>query len=207
MCASRFPASEGAAPNRGVWCRAATRTIFNTLARLLASSHEHDVHEGSQPDVKGQIPADMVRIGVDHHLVTVPQPVVAIAIIIGGHAKIETAKPEALMSPSRQPENVAAAKPARKAPVLPGMIEVVVGVIAAGIISNPFAIGMNVRGIGMPFRVAKIAVFLNGVGRPFQGGGTFLGDISPSLLSAAMLFALTPFMLRESGKGKRQQDR
>jgi hypothetical protein len=88
------------------------------------------------------------------------------------------------------------------------MIEVVVGVSPAGIMSYPFAVGVNVRGVGMPFSVVIIAVFFNGVGLAFfHGGRTLRGNIPLTLLRAAMLFALTLSVLRKSGDRKHQQNR
>ena len=111
---------------------------------------------GAQPHVERQIPADVVRVVVNHDLVIVPQPVVAEAVIIRGNAEIETAEPEAVASSTAQPPNVAAANSSRKVPVLPRVIEVVVGVPRTGFVSDPFAVGVNVRSIRVPGRIAIV---------------------------------------------------
>ena len=52
---------------------------------------------------------------------------------------------------------MAGTEPAREPPVLKRMIEVIVGIIAAGIVSDPPAVGVNVGRIWMPRLVAKVA--------------------------------------------------
>ena len=41
-----------------------------------------------QPDVECQVPTDMVRVVINHHLVVVPIPVVAVVIFIGCDTEI-----------------------------------------------------------------------------------------------------------------------
>jgi len=65
--------------------------------------------------------------------------------------------------------------------VLPGMIETIVGIIAASVVSHPFAIGVNVRGIGMTRLIAEMSPVLRG-GVLF-GCALFLG-----MLALGMLF-------------------
>lgn len=122
----------------------------------LTVAEELDVNVGTQPDVERQVPTDVVRIVVNHNLVTVPEPVVAVADVSGSNTEIETAEPEAAGPSSRQMPNVAAANSAREAPMLPRVIEVVAGVPGTGIVSDPFAVGVNVRGIGVPGRVVEM---------------------------------------------------
>ena len=114
---------------------------------------------GAQPDVKTEVPADMVRVFINHHLVGVPEPVVAEAILIGGNTEIETAKPEVFAAPSGQPPDVFAAKASCEVPMLPRMIEVVVHVFGAGGMPNPFPVGVNMRSVWMPCRIVIIMSF------------------------------------------------
>jgi hypothetical protein len=50
---------------------------------VVLSPQVHDVNVRTQPDVVGQIPAVVVGIGVNHDVITVPDPVVAIIVIVG----------------------------------------------------------------------------------------------------------------------------
>ena len=113
---------------------------------------------GAEPYVVGQVPTVMDRILIDRDLVAIPEPVVAEGVVVWVDSKREAVKPEALPVSSPQPKDVAAAKSAREAPVLPEMIEVIVGIVAAGVVSDPAAIGVDVRNSRMPRLIAKSAI-------------------------------------------------
>ena len=120
----------------------------------------------------------MVGIFIDHDLVAVPEPVTAQGKVKGGDAEIEAAKPEAAGAASTDAPDVAAAEASGEAAMFPGMIEVETGVIASGVVSNPSAVVVDVRGVGMAFPVAIIwGVGLAGV--PRAGGGPCLGTYPP----------------------------
>jgi len=58
-----------------------------------------------------------------------------------------------------------------EATVLPGMIEVVVRIVAPGVVADPLAVGMDVRCVGVPGLVVVVTVFWRGMwivnrGRP-----------------------------------------
>src|ERR1700722_4800573 len=91
----------------------------------------------------------MVRVVVDHDLVGAPLPVAAEAVVSRGHVKIETAEPEALAVAAFDAPHVALADASGEAAMLPGMIKVVVGIIAAGIVAYPLVVGVNVRSFGV----------------------------------------------------------
>ncbi len=76
-------------------------TIAGDDARLLPSK-EHNVNVCSQPDVKSQVPTHVVRIVIDHHLILVSQPVIAVVIVIGRDTEIIPPKPETAPAPARQ---------------------------------------------------------------------------------------------------------
>jgi hypothetical protein len=85
------------------------------------------------------------------------------------------------------------AKPALEVSVLPGMIEMVVGIIPAGVMPDPLAVGMDVRGVRVSSPVAIVAVFC---------GGGFItsnrsGAVSWRSVDAAM-FDFAASLLRES---------
>jgi len=160
---------------------------------------EHDVNVGAQPDVEGQIPAHMVRVFVDHDLVAVPQPVVAIVIIIGSNAEVEPAEPETVTPSARQAPNVMWSKSSRKVPVLPRVIQMVVRVSMAGVMPHPFAIGVNVGSLRVLRRIRVIALlgfrlgvgFAMGFSRTMRGRGVRYGA-GPVLATFA---SLSPSML------------
>ena len=111
-----------------------------------------------QPDVVGQVPADVVGIVVDHDLVAVPAPVIAEGVVGRRDLEGKAAKPETLPVSSAQAEDVARPEAAGEAPVLPGAIEVIGRIVAAGIVPDPaVAFGMDVRRVGMSGLIAKIA--------------------------------------------------
>lgn len=87
--------------------------------------------------------------------------------------------------------NVATANSAGKVPVLPRVIEVIVGVSRAAIVSNPFAIGVDVRSIGVPGRVAIVPRLRCGRGMRLDMclGRAMFGDVMPSRF-APLLFTL-----------------
>lgn len=58
--------------------------------------------------------------------------------------------------------DVAAAKAARKAAVLPRMIEVIVGIAATGVMANPFVVGVDVGSVGMARFVGEVWMFGRG---------------------------------------------
>src|SRR5579872_2742958 len=115
----------------------------------LASAQEIDVDVSAQAHVIGEIPADVV---------TVPEPVVGIAVIVGGYAEVKAVEPETVPATSTQHPDMAAAKSAVKAAVLPRVIEVIVDIGPAAVVSNPSAIVVNVGSIRVAFAVVKMAV-------------------------------------------------
>ena len=163
---------------------------------------------GAKANVVGEIPAIVVGIIVDHDLVAVPIPIVAVGIVIGCDAEIETAEPEAFAIAAGDAPFVTAADAAGKAAMLPGTIEMIVGIIAAGFVADPLVIVVNVRSVGMiPFigipggllRVAMIV--LPGV-ILLPGGRRAMGRNVPSTdilgLFARMLLPAMISVLRES---------
>ena len=98
----------------------------------------------------------MVGVFVDHDIVAVPKPVAAEADVVGSDAKVEAAEPETIGAAAAEVPNVAAPESACEAPVLPGMVKMVVNVVTAGIVANPFAVGVNVRCVGMASLVVEV---------------------------------------------------
>ena len=104
----------------------------------------HDVRVTAQPHVVAEVPANVVRVVIDHDLVTIPQPTVDKAIIVRGDAKVEAVEEKTISVSSRKPEDMPGAEAASEASVFPGMIEVVVGIISSGVMSEPPTLVINV---------------------------------------------------------------
>jgi hypothetical protein len=114
-----------------------------------------DVDVGAEPHVIRQVPADMIRIVVDHDIVTAPDPIVAGIIIVRGNIEVETTKPETLPVSAFNPVYMATANFAAEVPMFPGMIEVVMRIFRAGVVPDPLIVlSVDVRRFGMPVLVA-----------------------------------------------------
>jgi len=107
------------------------------------------VDVSAEADVVGEVPAVMVWVVIDYDLVGAPVPGVAEAVVSGGDIEIETAEPEALAVATFYVPHVALADAAAETTMLPGVIKVIVRIIAAGIVAYPLIVGVNVRGFGV----------------------------------------------------------
>jgi len=160
---------------------------------LLVPQIQH-VDVRSQPYVVGEVVPVVVGIFVDYDVVPIPEPVIAKAEVKRRNAEIEAPKPETAWSSSAEVPDVAAAESAGEVAVLPGMIEVVVNVIAAGVVSDPFAVGVDVGSIGMPLFVVEVTILLCWMRFPHRSGA-MSGNVSSS----------TAVMLCECRAGKQQR--
>jgi len=110
----------------------------------------------SQPDIVSKIPPVVIGILVNHDAVGTPDPVIAITNVIRSDGKIEPAEPETAWASAFDAKRVPLAEAAGKMSVLPGMIEVVVRIVLARIMPDPFvAAGMDVGSFGVALLVAK----------------------------------------------------
>ena len=98
----------------------------------------------------------MVGIFVDDDVVAVPQPVAAIAQVECAHAEVETAEPEAVGAASGEMPDVAAAEASGEVAVFPGMVETHAGIVAAGLVADPFAVGVDVGSVGVSGLVVEV---------------------------------------------------
>ena len=87
--------------------------------------------------VVSQVPTIVIGIVVEDDLVGIPEPIVAIAVVVRGHAEVGAIEPEARGRASRQAPHMTRTEAAREVSVYPGVIEVVVRVAASGIVSYP----------------------------------------------------------------------
>jgi len=147
----------------------------------------------------------VVGIFVDDDLIGAPGPVVAEAVVIGEDAEVEAAEPEAIAAAAFDAEDVAAAEAAVEASMLPGMIDVVVGVIAAGIVADPFVVGVHVGSVRMAFLIVIFGRLRGRMrGRP-RGSRAMSGNVSAANTMGAA-GALTTALRRkgEDGTNKKQ---
>ena len=126
----------------------------------LAVAEVLDVAVGAEADVVGEVEAVVVRVFVDYDLVSAPVPVVAEAIVGGENVEVEAAEPEAFAIAAFDAPDVAAAETACEAAVIPGMIDMVVDVSATGVVTDPLAVGVDVRRVGVAFPVVERAVLV-----------------------------------------------
>jgi len=159
------------------------------------------VDVGAQPDVIGEIPALMVGIFIDHDVVSVPVPVIDESQVKGGDAEVEATKPEAARASSCDAPGMSTAEAAVKVAMLPGMIEVEAGIVAPASVSDPFAVVVNVRRVGMAFPVAKSGGRLGQ--RAMRGRRTVFRNIPAAYGVAATTSVAT--VLREGRDGKNQR--
>ena len=148
----------------------------------------------------------MVRIFVDHDLVSIPVPVRDDAVIERSDVPVEIAKPEAFPVSACKHEYMLRSKAAGEMSVGPWVIQVVMRIVRAGIMSHPFIVpGVNVRQVRMTFLVHMNAVLGHGSvlvpsdrgrgpGRR-RGSRTVSGNVPAANLRGvtAMRFAAAPF--------------
>lgn len=157
----------------------------------LAVSEILHVNVCTEPGVVGEIPTHVIGIFVNHDWVGVPEPVIAVANVVGGNAKIEAVEPEAIRAASGQPPNMVAAKAASEVSVLPGMIEMIVNIVRAGVMPNPLVVGMDVGSLRMSFFVREAGVLRGCSMVTSSRGWTVRGNVSATdSMSATAMAAL-----------------
>jgi hypothetical protein len=109
----------------------------------------------AQPDVIGQVPSHVIRIAVDRDLIGVPQPVAGEGVIVRRDIEEEPAEPETARTAAGEPKEVAGPEAASETTMRPRMIEVVMGVPTTRVMSNPAAVRMHVRRIGVSCAVTE----------------------------------------------------
>ena len=165
---------------------------------------------GAEPRIVGQVPAIVVGIFVDGDLVGAPVPIAAEAIVSGSDAEGKSAEPEAFPIAAFNAPDVAAAEASGEAAMFPNMIEMIAGIIAAGLVADPLIVGVNVRCFRVAGLVGKFRSFLwrSVLRRPSWwrtvSGNMAVADVASfgrtSVLSASVLF-----FLRESRYGTDQK--
>ena len=163
----------------------------------------------AEPRVVYEIPANMVRVLVDHDLIASPVPPRDDVVIVRGDAPVEIAKPEAFPVSSRKHEYMLRSKATGEASVCPRPIEVVMRIVSATSMSDPLIVlGVNVWNIRMTFLVHGNAVLGRSTGlltscrgRSLRGSRTASRDVSSANLrgvTAAVWLPTVPLILRKS---------
>lgn len=110
---------------------------------------------GAETDVIGQIKAHIVGIVVDNDVIVVPKPVAAIGIVVRRNLEEKTAYVKSIRGAAAQPPDVLSANAAAEASVFPGMIDVVVDIVASARMAYPAVIfRVDVGSFRMAFLVA-----------------------------------------------------
>jgi hypothetical protein len=95
----------------------------------------------------------VVGVFVDYDLVSAPVPAIDVGVFIGEDAEVEAVEPEAITAAAFDAPRVAFAEAAGKVAVFPRTVEVKTGIFAAGVVADPFIVGVNVRGLGVTLAV------------------------------------------------------
>jgi hypothetical protein len=95
--------------------------------------------------------------------------------------------------------DVATAEAAGESSVLSGMVDVVVRIVAAGVMADPLAVGVDVRGVGVSGAVVEVSVVMGwrGTGIPHWSRAVG-GDVGGAAADSAA-------MLSEDYDGNRKQ--
>ncbi|MCU1297931.1 MAG: hypothetical protein JWO91_2209 [Acidobacteriaceae bacterium] len=118
-------------------------------SRGLTSQILH-MNIGAQSGVIREVPTIVVRVRVDHDVVTIPEPVVGIIVVVWSNLKEKTTYIESIPASASEPPDVLWTNATIKASMLPRMIEMIVGIVASAVVSHPLIIfGVDVGSIGM----------------------------------------------------------
>jgi hypothetical protein len=172
------------------------------------------VNVSAQPGVVGEIPANVVGVFVNGDIVAVPVPVITVGKVKRGDAEVEAAKPETAGIASLQTPLVSTAKAAIEAAMLPWVVEPEARVVAPTLVSHPFTVVVDVRGLGMiltiairalvPFIVMVAVVVVPLVRVAVISRGPLARNVSATNVTV-MVAVVVLVMLRESRQGKNQR--
>jgi hypothetical protein len=88
----------------------------------------------------------MIRIGIEHDVVAIPQPVAHVVVIVRRHLEEVPADVEPVAPAAAQAPDVRSSNWSLKAPMRPRLIEMVVRIIAPRVVPYPAVIlRVNVR--------------------------------------------------------------
>lgn len=109
----------------------------------------------AQPDIIGQVIADVIRIVIDDDVIIVPEPWARVVIVVRRNLKQIAPNIKPIRAATAQTPNVPRAKAGSEMSMLPGIVEVIVLIIAARIVANPAVIfSMHVGSFRMALLIA-----------------------------------------------------
>jgi hypothetical protein len=102
----------------------------------------------------------MIGIFIDHDRIVIPVPIADIIVIVRRHTEVPAVEPEAIAVSSSKMIFVPAPEAARETAMFPRSIEVIVLIVASGIVSNPSVIVVDMRNLRMTRLIAKRTMIL-----------------------------------------------
>jgi len=133
-----------------------------TRRQLLAAEILH-VHVGTEAHVVGEVPAWVVWIIVNHDVIAIPEPAVAVAVIVRCYVKIKPVEPEPAGSAAAKPPAMAGTETTVEVAMRKWMIQVVMLIVPACIMADPSVMAIiviDVGCIGMAFMITQVRVIL-----------------------------------------------
>src|SRR6202007_1477824 len=95
-------------------------------------------------------------IGIDDDVVAVPEPIVAVDVLEWRDREEEPANVESIATAPTETPDVMRTDGACEMSVLPGMIQMEIRIVGAGLVPHPAIIGrMHVRGRGVPGSIGR----------------------------------------------------
>jgi len=145
----------------------------------------------------------MIGIVINHDVIAIPQPVGAIAEIESRDREEKPADRESIVVAAVQSPHMTRPPAARKVAVLPGMIEVIVRIIASAVMAYPpIAIGVHMGSSGVSRAIAGAR---RGARVPLHGGRTVRGDVpAADGVSTTAGMSATARMLTQRTEGGQQ---
>jgi hypothetical protein len=109
----------------------------------------------AHPGVVGQVPTWVVGIFVDHDGIAIPEPIRGVLVVIRRNAEVPVIEPETIAAAASKAILMAAPETARESAVFPRMVDMIVRVVAAGIVADPGVIVVDVRHLRMIRLIAE----------------------------------------------------
>ncbi len=161
----------------------------------------------------------MIRVIVDDDVIVGPIPAIYISHIKGSDTEVVPTEPETTRTASPNPPHETRPEAAFEVAVLPGMVQMESGVVPPLIVSHPFTILVDVRGLGMSFLIAEGRVISRWAGRILNrpaeivvGSGRAAtrnitaADRMTGSFSVISASSAVAFMLGKEGYGRHEQN-
>jgi hypothetical protein len=139
----------------------------------------------------------MIRIGIEHDVVAIPQPVAHVVGIVRRHLEEVPADVEPLAPAAAQPPDVRSPNRPLKPPMLPRMIEMVVRIITPRVVPYPTVIlRVNVRRFRMPLLIPVSPPLLSLLRRRLSAPILLATPLLTSIIALLLLLWRSPHRLR-----------